>query len=233
MKKIGFIGGFDKIALLLQIAKVLTSLDKKVLIMDTTITQKAKYIVPTIEPSKSYITEFEKIDVGVGFYSEEDVQYYLQETGASITEYDFILWDIDSIKNFKACNIFQCEKNYFVTSFDLYSLKKGLEIVSKLAEPITLTKIMFSKNMLKEEEDYLDFLALETKVSWTEDYKMYFPLDDTNQNAIMESQRLSKVGIRKLTAQYKEALQYTVIDLLDGVPAVEVKKAFRVIEKEV
>ena len=36
-------------------------------------------------------------------------------------------------------------KKYFVTSFDLYSIKKGLQILEKLEQPIELTKVLFSK----------------------------------------------------------------------------------------
>ena len=63
MKKVGFIGAYDKIDLILYVAKVLSEMGQKVLIIDTTITQKARYIVPCIAPSKCYITEYENVDV--------------------------------------------------------------------------------------------------------------------------------------------------------------------------
>ena len=53
MKKVGFIGAYDKTDLLVNIAKVLTEMKNKVLIIDTTINQKAKYIVPAINPTES------------------------------------------------------------------------------------------------------------------------------------------------------------------------------------
>ena len=61
MKKIGFIGAYDKIDLVIYVAKVLTALGKKVLVVDSTINQKARYIIPVINPSKSYVTEYEEI----------------------------------------------------------------------------------------------------------------------------------------------------------------------------
>ena len=67
MKKVGFVGAFDKTDLIIYIAKILAVLKKKVLIVDTTLTQKAKYIVPALNPTMSYITEFEEIDIAVGF----------------------------------------------------------------------------------------------------------------------------------------------------------------------
>ncbi len=56
MDIIGFIGVYDKTDLLLNIAKILTKMQKKVLIVDTTLEQKTKYVVPAINPTASYIT---------------------------------------------------------------------------------------------------------------------------------------------------------------------------------
>ena len=58
MKKIGFIGTFDKTDLLLYVAKMLQLLGHKVLVVDATLLQKTKYIVPSINPTKSYVTNF-------------------------------------------------------------------------------------------------------------------------------------------------------------------------------
>lgn len=77
MKKIGFVGAFDKTDLIVQVAKILTVLGNRVLVLDTTITQKVKYIIPVINPTVSYVTEFEEIDIGVGFDDFEEVKEYL------------------------------------------------------------------------------------------------------------------------------------------------------------
>lgn len=77
MKKIGFIGAYDKTDLILYVAKAIAEMNKKVLVIDTTTLQKARYIVPCIAPSKCYITEYEKIDVAVGFNSLDDIKKYL------------------------------------------------------------------------------------------------------------------------------------------------------------
>lgn len=65
MKTVGFIGGYDKIDFLLYVARILTLANKKVILIDATEIQKTKYIVPTISPTKSYVTEFEGFDVAV------------------------------------------------------------------------------------------------------------------------------------------------------------------------
>ncbi len=233
MKTIGFIGAYDKIDLIIYVAKALTVLGKKVLVIDNTIIQKARYIVPVITPTKSYVTEYEKIDVSVGFSNYEEIKRYLGIQEGKDIEYDYVLIDVDSIENFENFNIKNCEKNYFVTSFDLYSLKKGLEILNQIQEPIKLTKIIFAKDVLKEENEYLDYLALGTKVEWNEDYKVYFPIDNGDQSVIIENQRVSKIGIRKLSSNYKEGLYYIVEDITGDISSQELKKAFKLLEKEV
>ena len=69
MKKVGFIGVYDKTDLILDISKLLTRNGKKVLFIDSTKDQKAKYIVPNILPTVSYVTTFEDIDVACLLYT--------------------------------------------------------------------------------------------------------------------------------------------------------------------
>ena len=54
MKRVGFIGAYNKTDMIIYIAKMLSIADKKVLIIDATTEQKAKYIVPTINPTFCY-----------------------------------------------------------------------------------------------------------------------------------------------------------------------------------
>ena len=65
MRKIGFIGAYDKTDLILYVAKIIVEANKKVLLVDTTVNQRARYIVPCMTPSIYYITEYEGIDVAV------------------------------------------------------------------------------------------------------------------------------------------------------------------------
>lgn len=233
MKTIGFIGAYDKTDLMIYVAKALTTLGQKVLLIDNTLMQKARYIVPVINPTKSYVTEFEKIDVSVGFENYQDIKRYLGIPEEKDLEYDVLLIDVDSIYNFENFNIAQCDRNYFVTSFDLYSLKKGLEIVNEIEAPILLTKIIFSRNILKEEDDYLNYLSQDSKIIWNKDFQIYFPLDGGDQSVIIENQRSAKAGIRKLSSQYRESLQYIVQDMMNEIPEQEIKRAFKFLEKEV
>ncbi|MCI8621787.1 MAG: hypothetical protein HFJ50_09060 [Clostridia bacterium] len=63
MKTVGFIGGYDKLDLMLYVAKILALSEKKVLLIDASTMQKTRYVVPAINPTASYVTEFEGFDV--------------------------------------------------------------------------------------------------------------------------------------------------------------------------
>ncbi len=230
MKKIGFIGMYDKIDLILYIAKILTLLNKKVLIVDATINQKARYIVPAMNPTVKYITDFEDIDVAIGFSSMEDVKNYLGVPQGQEMEYDIALIDTDNPTSFRNFALEAAQKNYFITSFDVYSLKRGLEIFRELHSVANLTKVLFSKEMIKEEDDYLNFLSLGYKIVWNE-YRIYFPIENGDLNVIYENQRISKIKFRKLSVQYKDGLVYLAEEILGDVSESNIRKVVKLIEK--
>lgn len=230
MKKIGFVGAFDKTDLIVQVAKILTVLGNRVLVLDTTITQKVKYIIPVINPTVSYVTEFEEIDIGVGFDDFEEVKEYLGLTEKESLNYDIVLIDIDSTKAFDNFDMRSAETNFFVTSFDLYSLKKGLEIISGYKEEIPMTKILYSKEMLQEEDDYLNFLSMRMNVNWNPN-KIYFPFEQGDQSVIIENQRVAKIKFRNLSEHYKESLLMVVNEIIKEIKFGELRKVLRSIEK--
>ena len=230
MKKIGFIGAYDKTDLILNLAKIMTVMGKKVLVIDSTLLQKAKYIVPVINPTTSYITNFEDIDVAVGFEDTEQIKQYLGISGEEMN-YDVLLIDADSEERIKKFDLMKADKNFFVTSFDLYSLKKGLEVLSMLKKPMTLTKILFAKEVLKEDDDYLNFLSLGYKVIWDEE-RIYFPLENGDLSVLSENQRVAKIKFRKLSTQYKDSLAFIVLEALNDKES-NVRRAIKIIERGV
>lgn len=232
MKKIGLIGAYDKTDLILYIAKILSILGKSVIVIDTTISQKAKYVVPVINPTKTYLTEYETIDVAVGFKKMQEMREYLGLQDGEELQYDYALIDIDSPETFDDFSMTEVATNFFVTSFDLYSLKRGLEILSGLKENVKFTKVLFSKNILKEDDEYLDFLSLKYKVEWDKE-KIYFPFELGDQSVIIENQRASKIKLKNLSTQYKEGMTLMVTKLEPEISYSEAKKALRVAEKGV
>ncbi len=232
MKKVGFIGTYDKTDLILNIAKILTTMKKKVIVVDSTLTQKAKYVVPVINPTLTYITDFEDIDVAVGFKNEMGIKNYLGIAENEELPYDIMLIDVDDSLAVEEFNLIKAPKNYFVTAFDLYSLKRGLEVLSNLKEPMSLTKILFTKEILKEEDDYLDFLSLGYKVMWNE-YRIYFPIENGDWSVLAENQRVAKIKLKKLSMQYKDSLVYIVGEILNDTSENQIRRAVKTIERGV
>ena len=232
MKKVGFIGTYDKTDLILNVAKILTTMKKKVIVVDSTLTQKAKYVVPVINPTLTYITDFEDIDVAVGFKNEAGIKGYLGIAENEELPYDIMLIDVDDSLAVEGFDLIKAPKNYFVTAFDLYSLKRGLEVLSNLKEPMSLTKILFTKEILKEEDDYLDFLSLGYKVMWNE-YRIYFPIENGDWSVLAENQRVAKIKLKKLSMQYKDSLIYIVGEILNDTSENQIRRAVKIIERGV
>lgn len=223
MKKIGFIGAFDKTDLIVYVAKILTEAEKRVLIIDTTVLEKARYIVPAIAPTKFYVTEFEKIDIAVGFDNFESLNKYL---GNIELDYDIILLDIDSAEMFDVFNMENAEKLYFVTAFDNFSLRKGIEIVGNIKSKVKMVKILFERDIIEENDEYLDLLSLTSPIEWEKE-KLYFPYDQGDLSAIIENQRVAKIKFRNLSDQYRDSLYMLAQEIIPEVKPGIIRKIMK------
>lgn len=235
MKKIGFMGAYDKANFMIYTAKVLRLLDYKVLVVDASSVQKIKYIIPAINPTKSYITSFEDIDFAVGFEEWAEVERYLgirydsnedEESKINKDIYDYVLIDIDSAERLESFEMENADKNYFVTSFDMFSLKKGIDIFKNVIRPMDLTKIEFAYETSKEDEDYLNYISLEYKVNWN-NYVFYFQILGEDNKVFEENQRLEKIRFRRLSIGYKETLNYVIQDICKNENPSKIKRTMK------
>lgn len=165
-----------------------------------------------------------------GFKSFDDIKQYLGLDNKPL-DYDVALVDIDTPE---VAESFEVEKNYkncFVTAFDLYSLKKGIEILKVFKKPVKVTKVLFSKNLLKEENEYLDYLSLGYKISWESEI-LSFPIELGTYSVMIENQIISRIKIKKLSDHYKNSLAYFVSMIFDeDITAQEAKKIIKMMEK--
>lgn len=232
MNKIALIGAYDKTDLILYAAKIFAVLGKRVLVIDATQKQKTKYVVPALNPTVSYITEFENMDVAVGFYDFVDLIRYIgiDDKNDLEQEYDEILIDIDSKQTLQNFEINEEFKTYFVTAFDVFSLKKGLEAIEGSLKPFEMTKILFSEDMSKEEDEYLNYLSLGKKVEWN-DYRIYFPIENGDLSIISENQRIGRIKFKKLSSQYKDGLLCLVDNMDRQISEKDIRNAIKIIEK--
>lgn len=223
MKKIGFIGAFEKTDLIIYTARILTEVGKRVLMIDTTVLQKARYIIPCIAPTKFYVTEYEGIDVAVGF---EDIESLNEYMGDIENDYDIVLVDVDSYEKFDSFEIANSEKLYFVTAFDSFSLKKGIEVIGTMRQKLRMTKILFEREITEEDDEYLNLLSLTYPIQWNEEI-LYFPYDQGDLSAIIENQRVTKIKLKNLSEQYRDALFMLTQQIAPEVKTGEIKRAFK------
>lgn len=229
MEKVAFIGSYDKADLILYIAKILTAMKKKVLVIDYTSLQKTRYIVPTMEASKQYITTFQDVDVAIGFGTIEEIKKYKGLEKGEKLEYDYALLDIDSYRGYYYLGVKTETKKFFVTSFDLYSLRRGLQVFRKITEPIEVTKVYFTKEMDKAEDEYLNHMSRGLKIKWNEDI-IFFPFETADLNAIYNNQRSGQIRARGLSSTYLDAISY-MVEEITGASESEVKKAAKVLDR--
>ena len=230
MEKINFIGAYDKTDSIMYIAKILTEMKKKVIIVDATLTQKSKYVIPTVENKNEYITNYSNIDFAIGFTNYNDIKTYLGMPQSAAFTYDYMLIDIDNSDLLNNFDVYSSKKTYFVTSFDLYALKKGVEVLKRLSLPVEITKVYFSNLMSQTEDDYFNYIATGCRVKWNQE-KIYFPLLNEDLDVIKENQRLSKIRFKGLSHEYKTSLMAWPQDICGDSNGV--KKACRQIERGV
>ena len=228
MKKIAFIGSYDKIDMLIYVAKILSNMNKKVILIDTTVMKKSRYVVPTMEESKQYITTYEDVDVAIGFDSFETIKNYLAELGREM-DYDVAILDIDRAIAYQKFGINKADTHYFVTSFDIYNLKKGINVLAYIDKEAEVTKIYYTKDMSPEEDKYLNFLAKDHRIKWNKDNIMFFPFETSDLNSIFVNQRSGRIQTKGLSSQYIDAVLFLVEDIT-GESSSKVKKAYKILE---
>lgn len=213
MKKYVFIGAYDKTDMLIYVAKILTLMNRKVLIVDTTLLKKSRYIVPTMVQQKKYITNYENIDFAIGFEDFEAIEKYKEITTGQPMDYDIVLFDIDRAIAYKQFGITAEDRHYLVTSFDVYNLKRAIQVLAHIDKTALITRIYYTKSMSQEEDDYLKYLAFELNINWDEKNIVYFPFETEDQNAIFINQRTGRIQMKGLSKTYIDAVLYLVEDI--------------------
>lgn len=229
MNKVAFIGSYDKADLMLYVAKVLTILGKKVILVDATALQKTRYIIPKMTPAKKYITTFENIDVAIGFESFGEIKKYKELEDTAKLDYDYALVNIDSYRGYYNFKIQTEDKRFFVTSFDVYCLRRGLQVFKRMETPVVTQRILFSKDMEPAEVEYLNYLSKNLNVKWVEDI-IFFSFENGDQSAIFANQRSERIQVRGLSSQYIDGILYITEEISDAKQS-EVKKAIKILER--
>lgn len=212
MKQIGFIGAGDKKDLLLNVAKIISKLNKTVLIVDATIMQRLRYVIPKISSTPTYVSEYDGIDVAVGFMNLEGIAHYL---GKESIDYEYVLIDTDNPQTMRSFLVQNSKINFYVTSYDEFELKRSLEILSTINTPIELTKVLMSADINENHDEYLNHLLSEFQISWSSN-KIEFVDTDYDRSVTLANQLTKQISIKNYSSSYKDGIEYFVSIILEG-----------------
>ena len=215
MEQIGYVGVNDKKDLLLNVAKVISKLNKSVLIVDSTIMQRLRYVVPKVASTPTYVSEYDGIDVAVGFMNLAGICQYLSIPSIN---YDYVLIDTDNPQTFNSFMIPKSKKIFYSTSYDEFELQRSLEILGTLREQITMTKLIISSDINNKHDEYLEHLLENFPIEWNKE-KVEFPDMDNDRNATLVNHLIKQVDIRNYSSTYKDSLEYLISLILEGVVA--------------
>lgn len=227
MRKIVFLGGFDKTDLILYLGIVLTNCGKKVLLLDNTVSQKSRYLIPTLEQGKEkYIATNQGVAVAVGYTGYDDIKEIID---GQDRPYDYLLIDTDNYESFKTIELAETDMVFLTTSYDLYSIRKAEEVFMQLQRPLKMNKIIFAKAMTADILGYLLYVFKDYKIKWG-DISIFFPYDNGDQTIIYENQREHRMSLSKLSKGYVSSL-YDLSVMVLPEEKKEIKKFIKALTK--
>ena len=227
MEQIGFIGFYDKKDILLNIGKIFSYLGKKTLIVDATMMQRMRYIVPNVSANNSitYVSEYQGTDVAVGFMNLGQIAQYL---GKNQLNYDFVIIDSDNIQTMYSFMIPNMKKIFYVTSYDKFEVEKSKELFANINRPMILTKVAISSNLNADESDFLVHTLENNYIKFDKDKEVLFEDSDKNRAVILQSQLVNEISFRKFTNTYKDSLEYITALISEGdIQQSEIRKIIR------
>lgn len=207
MEQIGFIGFYDKKDILLNIGKIYSCIGKRTLVVDATMMQRMRYIVPNVSANHSitYVSEYEGTDVAVGFMNLGQIAQYL---GTNQLNYDFIIIDSDNIQTMYSFMIPSMKKIFYVTSYDKFEVEKSKELFENFNRPLQLTKVIISSNLNANEDKYLVHTLENNLIKFDRKVEVLFEDTDRNRAATLQSQLVQNISFKNYTSTYKDSLEY-------------------------
>lgn len=241
MKCIGFIGKTDKTELVGYIAKIISSTGRKVIMLDATINQKTRYTIPTMsemEGQSQYIVQHDGVEIAIGFSNMLELKKYLLSKGEDFNEYDYILVDTDQEEMIEEYDLKSANANFFVTSYDKWSIHKGIELLRFLCAlhrrtdsegVLKLYKALYYSDINTADSKYIERLSDNLPIEWMGS-TLNFPYDDGDLSVNIQNQYSNKFDIRPLSKSYKEGLT-RIIEVIAGEEMQNIKKVMKNVEK--
>lgn len=241
MKSVGFIGKTNKTEIVQYIAKIINVYGKKVIVVDATASQRTRYTVPTImgtETQSQYVVQYDNIDIAIGFGNMLELKKYLLSKGEDFNEYDYVLIDADFEEMIDEYDLKSANNLFFVSSYDKYDIKKGVELLKFLcaskrrADPegsVDVDKILYYSELNSVDSKYVDRLAENLPINWQK--LINYPFDQGDTSVNIRNQYAAKIDLRFLSKPYKEALINTTRIITGEENTAMLKKVVKSIER--
>jgi hypothetical protein len=233
MQVIGMIGYMDKYDFVINLAKTINIMDKSVLVIDATLDQKFKYIIPALNNiGRAYVTQYNNIDFAVGFDSMHDIENYMIDQGINISLYDYILIDIDSPKAYEFFRTRGIEKKYFFIDTGVLSVAKNKEIIKALrvyepqGESLKITKVLHRTYMSRAAEDYFENQLSAYNIKWEEpEYEIQ--LEEQDKLVDIDSQFSGIIEVKRHTKQYLNLIADLTSQIIEDFKPKEIIKSIK------
>lgn len=241
MKCIGFIGKTNKIEIVQYVAKIINSYGSKVMVVDATSAQRTRYTVPTIvgtESQPQYVVQHDNIDIAIGFGNMLELKKYLLSKGEDFNEYDYVLVDTDIEEMIDEYDLKSANNLFFISSYDKYDVKKGVDLLRfvcaamRRANPegtLDIQKVLYYSEINSADSKYIDRLADNLPIRWVG--TINYPYDQGDLSVNIQNQYASKLDLRLLSKEYKDALINTVRVIIGEEQAASLRKVIKNIER--
>ena len=231
MQSIGMYGYVDKYDFVIATAKTLEIMGRSVLVIDATSDEKYKYIIPSIDKSQSYLTQYADIDFAIGFNSYEELMNYLNEKGIDIQRYSYVLLDVENYEGYRKFRNFEVNKSYMFIDTNVVSVARNEELIRVMRaenpeKELVFSKILYRAYMSRAANNYLEEKIGNYAVRWTDEiYEISMDEQDVMVN--IDSQYSGLIDIKKHTKTYVMYLCEYISRMLGDVTAKEVLKEIK------
>ena len=229
-KIIGLVGYVNKTEYIINLAKVLSLTEKKVLVIDATIEERARYSIPAFNNTEpQYLSHFDGIDFAIGFRSIKEIKDYVYSRILKEEIYDVILIDIDSIRAYSDFVKENFSKIYFFVEYSNISLAKDEELLKTIIyyasvdkKPL-LTKVTFKQYVTRTSEQYFENKIRNFPVEWAEnEYEL--PYMDQDVIADIEGEQSGYMDINRHTRPFVSAVTDMAAEIAEDVQAGDIRR---------
>ncbi|MER2005889.1 MAG: hypothetical protein ABS939_00435 [Psychrobacillus sp.] len=211
MKTIQLIGTRNKSDFTLFLGYLLTKLDKRVLVVDTTQQEVYKNAYSRLNEGQN-LYDFHDIDILSGATNWLEVEELLREVGESSTSYDTIIVDMDLV-SIVSNEWPPFEERYYIGDNDRFNQMRDVDLLHRLFDVTDSTEMkrVTFKTSYRLTTDYFDNL-MNNRVTWRSMNYVVEP-DEFGLGLRIQMGHEQMIPYGKVNKQYKEILQEIVSEI--------------------